>query len=63
MEAEQSTVRAVLLKDASGRWYHGFCERCGWRGQAAKDRKLIQARVDQHNAQHKGGTDATPDSR
>jgi hypothetical protein len=40
---------ASVLSDASGRWFHAFCARCGWRGQAAKDKKLIQARADNHN--------------
>lgn len=47
--AQPST--ATVLSDASGRWWHAFCARCGWRGQAAKDKPLIQARADQHNAE------------
>ena len=45
---------AAVQSDASGHWWHAFCARCGWRGQAAKDKKLIQARADVHNQEKHG---------
>lgn len=55
VRAELPPSRAMVLSDASGRWFHWHCGTCERRGQAAKDRKLIQQRADAHNSERHGG--------
>lgn len=38
----------IVLADGSGKWFRVFCTRCGLRGQALKDKKMIQERADKH---------------
>ena len=56
IKAEETAPKATVHADKSGRWFHAYCQGCGLRGQAAKDKALIQTRVDEHNAAHHGGT-------
>ena len=49
IKATTQPSTATVLSDGSGKWFRAFCARCGWRGQAAKDKREIQARADKHN--------------